>query len=269
MTLGRCGRLARCLLVWVAGTSVLAAGAGVVLPHALEGWSRRGSLTSLPLDRALSDLAAAVLLACGAWAWLALSGTVLEAGHGRAVARERVAGPWHLPAPARSLVLGACGVALVAGLAPPAVAGSGAATGPPMPPRDAGLAVLAGLPLPDRATIPAAPHHPRSTHRPRPTQRPPAATGARTVVVRPGDSLWAIAAHDLARESAGSGPAGGADGGSDGGADGGADAAVAARWHQVYAANRDVIGPDPDVISPGLRLVLPPRPVAPSRKDAP
>ena len=264
MTLGRCGRLARCLLVWLAGTSVLAAGAGVVLPHALEGWSRRGSLTSLPLDRALSDLAAAVLLACGAWAWLALSGTVLEAGHGRAVARERVAGPWHLPAPARSLVLGACGVALVAGLAPAAVAGSGSATGPPMPHRDAGLAVLAGLPLPDRATIPAPPHR-RSTHHPRPTQRPPAATGARTVVVRPGDSLWAIAAHDLARENAGSG----AEGGAAGGTDGEGDAAVAARWHQVYAANRDVIGPDPDVISPGLRLVLPPRPAAPSRKDAP
>jgi nucleoid-associated protein YgaU len=56
-------------------------------------------------------------------------------------------------------------------------------------------------------------------------------------VVRAGDSLWSIAARDL-------GP-------------GSPNAEVTARWHAIYAANRSRIGPDPDVILPGLRLLLP------------
>lgn len=60
---------------------------------------------------------------------------------------------------------------------------------------------------------------------------------AARVVVRPGDSLWSIAAQEL-------------------GADASAEA-VAARWPQWYAANRDVIGPDPDLILPGQVLRTP------------
>src|SRR4029077_12491471 len=29
------------------------------------------------------------------------------------------------------------------------------------------------------------------------------------------------------------------------------DASITARWHAIYAANRSIIGPDPDVIVPG------------------
>jgi hypothetical protein len=59
------------------------------------------------------------------------------------------------------------------------------------------------------------------------------------VEVRRGDTLWAIAARSLgARASPG---------------------AVAAAWPRWYAANRHAIGPDPDRILPGRRLV-PPRP---------
>ncbi len=82
------------------------------------------------------------------------------------------------------------------------------------------LAALAGLPLPDRA-VAVAPPHPR------------------TVRVQPGDSLWSLAARDL--------PAGSP------------DTLVAARWRAIYAANRGLIGPDPDVIVPGQRLRLPRR----------
>ena len=58
------------------------------------------------------------------------------------------------------------------------------------------------------------------------------------VVVGPGDTLW-----DLAAADAGAGPA---------------PALVpGASWPAIYALNRDVIGPDPGVISPGQRLVLP------------
>jgi len=61
---------------------------------------------------------------------------------------------------------------------------------------------------------------------------------AARVVVRRGDSLWSIAAREL-------------------GADASAEA-IAARWPQWYAANRDVIGPDPDLILPGQVLRTPP-----------
>jgi nucleoid-associated protein YgaU len=57
------------------------------------------------------------------------------------------------------------------------------------------------------------------------------------VVVGPGDTLWSIAARDLAPGSP--------------------DARVAAGWRAIYAANRHRIGPDPDVIVPGARLTLP------------
>ncbi len=54
------------------------------------------------------------------------------------------------------------------------------------------------------------------------------------VVVRRGDSLWAIAARVL-------GPAA-------------SDAEIAATWPRWFDANRGVIGPDPDVITPGTVL---------------
>ncbi|HET7475582.1 MAG TPA: LysM domain-containing protein [Dermatophilaceae bacterium] len=70
--------------------------------------------------------------------------------------------------------------------------------------------------------------------------RPPAPNTAAldTVVVRRGDTLWDIAARYL-------GP--------------GATAAdIAAAWPRWHSANRAVIGPDPDLITPGLQL-RPPR----------
>jgi hypothetical protein len=68
---------------------------------------------------------------------------------------------------------------------------------------------------------------------------PDRAATADQVVVLPGDSLWSIAADSL--------PAGAR------------DARVAQRWPRIYALNRTVIGPDPDLIQPAQRLVLPSR----------
>ena len=56
--------------------------------------------------------------------------------------------------------------------------------------------------------------------------------------VRPGDTLWGIAAAHLApaaRSAAG----------------------VDRYWRRVYRANRAALGPDPDLIHPGTRLVVP------------
>jgi nucleoid-associated protein YgaU len=57
------------------------------------------------------------------------------------------------------------------------------------------------------------------------------------VVVRRGDSLWDIAARHLG--------------------DGSSAAEIAAEWPRWYAANRHVIGADPDLLRPGQRLAPP------------
>lgn len=61
---------------------------------------------------------------------------------------------------------------------------------------------------------------------------------AATVVVRPGDSLWAIVGRHLGPDAT--------------------DGAIATEWPRWYAANRAVIGADPDLIHPGQRLAPPP-----------
>lgn len=80
-------------------------------------------------------------------------------------------------------------------------------------------AALEGLPLPDRAT--GAPRR--------------AGVGA-LVEVRAGDSLWRIARRLLP--------------------DGAADSAVARSAARLYADNRPLLGPDPDLIFPGQRLLV-------------
>jgi nucleoid-associated protein YgaU len=77
---------------------------------------------------------------------------------------------------------------------------------------------LSGLPLPDRAV----------------TSRRPVQHALR---VRAGDTLWSLAARDLPSGSTA--------------------ARITRRWHAIYAVNRSVIGPDPDVIEPGERLRIP------------
>jgi hypothetical protein len=78
---------------------------------------------------------------------------------------------------------------------------------------------LTGLRLPDRPLTPAE-------------------TPVPTVVVRPGDTLWAIAARSLP--------------------DGASNAEIARACASWYAANRRVIGDDPDRIFPAQRLAPPP-----------
>ena len=56
-------------------------------------------------------------------------------------------------------------------------------------------------------------------------------------VVKPGDSLWAIACRDLGGDAS--------------------DTAVSRRWREIYAENAQVVGANPNLIYPGQRLVLP------------
>ena len=65
---------------------------------------------------------------------------------------------------------------------------------------------------------------------------------ARPVVVQAGDCLWSIAAASLPGSAT--------------------PAQVASEWPRWHAANRGVIGPDPDLLRPGLVLTPPPTPSA-------
>lgn len=64
-----------------------------------------------------------------------------------------------------------------------------------------------------------------------------AVTHAETVIVARGDSLWKISAKLL--------PAGSS------------DAEIDTAWRTIYQKNTDVIGPDPDLLLPGMQLTLP------------
>jgi resuscitation-promoting factor RpfA len=68
-----------------------------------------------------------------------------------------------------------------------------------------------------------------------------ASAPADEVVVRPGDSLWRLAEHDLQRRT-GQRPT---------------TAQTAAAWPSWWAANREAVGDDPDLIHPGTPLAAP------------
>jgi hypothetical protein len=72
----------------------------------------------------------------------------------------------------------------------------------------------------------------------------PAPRGNGAVVIRPGDSLWRLAEQDLTRRH-GSAPTA---------------AQTAAAWPAWWAANRDVVGEDPDLLHPGAALDPPGEP---------
>lgn len=154
---------------------------------------------------------AALLLGCLLWGFAAVLAAVADAWRGAPA--TRLAG---VPAPLRGMVAAACGVALTGGLGGPVHATE---HGPPL---DTAATSLAGLPLPERASgdAPGPAPEPRREH-----------------VVRPGDTLWAIAAATL-----------------DPGAP---SAAIDARWREIHRLNRAALGDDPDLIRPGIPLTLP------------
>jgi hypothetical protein len=214
----------RCLLVWslaslALGLTALVTGGPAC---ALVREVRDGRLAGAALDVAVADLAAALLLGCATWMWLVVSLVVVEATRGGSRRTQR---PRVVPAGVRRVVLAACGVALAGALPQPSYADP--LHGDRHQTHHRTRLGLAGLPLPDRAVAP-----------PRRTGALPSAPGvAAVVVVRPGDTLWSIATRGMPRDST--------------------DSGIAARWRDIYAANRSLIGPDPDLIVPGQRLVLP------------
>lgn len=223
-------------LLLVAGTSLLLLWLAAPLPRTALAQLLDAGTATTPTGPLVAAIALLAWLAAG---WLALT-TVLTlaarlpglAGRASAAAARRVA-----PAAVRSAVEVALGVTVAVGLtSTPALAAA--------EPR---LAVDLDWPV----AVPPAPQAPAA---PSTTGRPAVAPAAAPVpgapiraavavpvVVVPGDTLWGIAERALERSS-GAPPT---------------DAAVAAAWPRWWAANRQVVGDDPDLILPGTVLQPP------------
>ena len=169
-------------------------------------------------DALLTRGATIALLGAAGWAVLVVVAVAVEA---RSRGRIRLSQHTGCPPAVRLWLLGVF-VAVLAGAAPANASDVGAGPG-------AGTAVdaaLDGLPLPDRQVDGAAPDRGAT----------PSPAGA-VAVVRPGDSLWTLARAHLPHAAD--------------------DATVAHAVAELYAANRTIIGPDPDLVRPGQHLVFP------------
>ncbi|HET7172780.1 MAG TPA: LysM peptidoglycan-binding domain-containing protein [Nocardioidaceae bacterium] len=203
--------------------------------EALRIATGRVPLAAVSVDRAVVDLAGVVALGVLGWFALVLPLILLAALASQAPGWVAVLAHRLAPAPWRRWVLAACGLGMAApiALAPGATAHDGGAAVPC--PR--ACSSLGGLPFPD---LPVAPiHAPGASHRPDRSLDSAAGPGTllgRGVTVQAGDSLWTIARSRW--------PA--------------ADAhQLTELVEAVYARNRAVIGPDPNLIFPGTTLAIP------------
>ncbi|WP_375476847.1 LysM peptidoglycan-binding domain-containing protein [uncultured Jatrophihabitans sp.] len=276
-------RTTGCLLVDAAVLSALwpkwtALAHGIAAPH---DW-----VTRVGADRALTSLAGAALWLVAAWLGLGLlaaGGARLPGLGGRAA---RVLCCVTLPAVLRRVLVGSAGLGIAlapaaALAAPPGTPGpapSPAAApswplrpasthtlGPPSWPTRAANSAHASRPGPTPVPTPTPTPTPTPVSTPAPTPTPttgrtsartphlghpatphpgptaPASASARpgrpAVTVQPGDSLWLIAQRRLGRSAT--------------------PARTAVAWPRWYAANRAVIGDDPDLVLPGQALRAP------------
>ena len=188
-----------------------------------------GTQPTAGFDTLLTGAAQLLLGLCLAWAAVLVLATAVEAlSRGRLPALRWVG----CPPVVRRALLAAVGVAVLAPGLPGQAASAAAPAGPTDPGRGArtsettrvGPVRGVWLPVPARPTTAGAGH----------LAAPPARSGL--LVVEPGDSLWALA-RDRQPDAD--------------------DAALAAAVEELHGANRAVLGPDPDLIRPGQRLVLP------------
>lgn len=242
-----------------AGPALLVAVVALAVALLLRAaWLSAWNAVAAPGPAAADELLALVVasLAAGVGTWL-VCGMVLEVAARLPGRWGRTADRWSrrvTPALARraaSLVLGV-GVGVVSGPA------QCVAVGPPLSAAaavaDRAHAHQHGEPAPDPGfrAAPTPPAAPGFTPGP-PLVRPqpdPSLIGGRIVsrndadvdvgaevVVHRGDSLWSIAARHLGPDAS--------------------DAEIDRSWRRWFALNRDVVGPDPDLVLPGQLLRVP------------
>jgi hypothetical protein len=225
---------ARCATVWAGLSGVGALLVAGLLPVVLEGAhvAAHADLDAASFDSLLVWGCAAAATAVTGWLWLVATLVILDAARGVSDSRRGV------PIALRRALLVLCGAALtgsLSSLTAPALADETSGG------EDAPARLLAGLRLPERVAVTPAAHQDRA---PDPVAEPasrrvdqPAAAPVTTLVVARGDNLWNLAAEQLGAHPS--------------------EEETAAAWQAVYALNRELIGPDPDLIRPGQRLVLP------------
>jgi nucleoid-associated protein YgaU len=235
-------RLMRCAALAVADVGVLVG----FRPHlALIGHLRAPHrwLAEVGSDAAVAELADAALWLAAAWLAVGLaaaSAAALPGVAGRICGH--IAGAV-LPRALYKIVAGAAGIGVLmspvlAGAVAPGVSGGNPA---------GSNRTQANAPLPtpawpsiDSLPAPVWPSSPPTSTTP-PTAAPSLdasrAQRSGAVVVRPGDSLWRIAADRLAANPS--------------------DQRIAAVWPRWYALNRSVVGNNPDHIVPGQVLHVP------------
>lgn len=210
-----------------------------------------GWLTATGTDEAVAAVAGLIVWLLAGWVALALTLSVLAAFAGSGAYACRHFAEAMLPRSLRSLLITATATSLIVGPVASAGASPAALLAGPTPPKAVATATVAvaaaaaaPIPWPVTSTAPgppaikplppAKPQGPGHQVRPHPAAEP-------RVTVRPGDSLWLIAAHRLT-ESGTSAEA----------------EQIAQAWPRWYQANRSSIGEDPDLIRPGLKLLAPP-----------
>lgn len=193
------------------------------------------------VDRALAELTGAVLWCAAVWLGLGLLAAVASALPGHSGRTAAAACRILLPSVLRRVLAGSAGVSV---LLSPALASAQAvsASAPPAHSAPAGAsAPRHSDPLPAPG-VPATPLPRRGAARPAPTwptdtAAPQGRPRGATVRVHPGDSLWLLAAARLGRNAT--------------------DVQITTCWPRWYALNRDVIGDDPGLITPGQVLRVP------------
>lgn len=246
--------------------------AGIVLLGVVAaGWALvtalRASLSTVlgpgrtSIEELVTATSSAAALGLLLWVSLGLLATVISAvpsriGVAAAGVRDRVA-----PTAVRRAAGLLLGVAMAGSLAPGAVAAPTAPTSAPTSvaaesvpeeiaaaaaPRPSWSVAPVPQPIVEHAEEVEPAPSPEWTPAPVRDQPPVSLTAQRTdapertdarVVVRRGDTLWDLAAAHLPP--------------------GASDTEIATEWQRWYATNREVVGPDPDLILPGQVLTVP------------
>jgi hypothetical protein len=207
-----------------------AAGAALLLTAPAPGTAVGTLQTATAAPDPLAPLLALVALIAWAlvgWLLLVAAGSLATrlpgtAGRVAAAGTRRVA-----PAAVRRLVEVSLGLTVAVG----ALGASPAAASPQIPPPAA--AATLDWPAEPPSPVPSLDWNPGSADHVAPRSH----VATTPVVVRPGDSLWSVAADHLPPCAS--------------------NAQIARAWPTWWAANRTAVGADPDLIHPGLPLTPP------------
>lgn len=190
-------------------------------------------------DRYVSVLAGAALWLAAGWLAIGLAAIMLGALPGRGGSVARAIATSVMPRAIRTVLV----AVTTTSVSLSAATGTAAATGSHGTPVPPGRPAATSPAWPIQPTQPTQPALPALPTQPAPPSAPagqPSAGSTATgeqVLVRPGDSLWLIAARHLRAGASGT--------------------EIAALWPRWFADNRTVIGDDPNLLHPGTKLVNP------------